>query len=127
MFRDPWYAVIETHLVTITEPYMIAWPSDTEKQEENEAEAEWISDYLEPGEEPLEPISDIYYPIVVEALDNIQLHEEDIDAEIYPTESNKIGAILALSIYWRDALRDLLPTGSAGVVVVFENACDEKG
>ena len=124
MFRDPWYAVIETHLVTITEPYMIAWPSDTEKQEENEAEAEWISDYLEPGEEPLEPISDIYYPIVVEALDNIQLHEEDIDAEIYPTESNKIGAILALSIYWRDALRDLLPTGSAGVVVVFENACD---
>ncbi len=124
VFRDPWYAVIETHLVTITEPYMIAWPWDTEKHEENVAEAEWIRDYLEPGEEPLEPISEIYYPIVVEALDNIHLHEEDLESENYSTESNKIGAILALTIYWRDALRDLLPTGSMGVVIVFENACD---
>lgn len=116
--------MIETHLVTITEPYMIAWPWDTEKHEENVAEAEWIRDYLEPGEEPLEPISDVYYPMVVEALDNIHLHEEDLESENYSTESNKIGAVLALSIYWRDALRDLLPTGSMGVVIVFENACD---
>ncbi len=103
---------------------MIAWPWDTEKQEENEAEAEWIRDYLEPDEEPLEPISDIYYPIVVEALDNIELHEDDLDSESYDGKSNKIGAVLALSIYWRDTLRDLLPLGSTGVVIVFENACD---
>jgi signal transduction histidine kinase len=124
MFRDPWYSVFETHLVTITEPYMIAYDWDTEKQAENEAEAEWIIDYLEPGEEPLEPISDIYYPVIVEALDNIHHHEEKYSPDTYSTQSNKLGAVLALSIYWRDALRDLLPTGSAGVVVCFENACD---
>jgi hypothetical protein len=105
MFRDPWYSVFETHLVTITEPYMIAYDWDTEKQAENEAEAEWIIDYLEPGEEPLEPISDIYYPVIVEALDNIHHHEEKYSPDTYSTQSNKLGAVLALSIYWRDALR----------------------
>jgi len=125
-FRDPWYAVVETHLVTITEPYMIAWPWDTEKQEENFSEAEWLVYLLEPGEEPLEPISDIYYPVIVEALDNVHHREEDLSSENYSTapQSNKLGAVLALTIYWRDALRDLLPMGSAGVVVAFENACD---
>jgi len=125
-FKDPWYAVVETHLVTITEPYMIAWPWDTEKQEENFSEAEWLVYLLEPGEEPLEPISDIYYPVIVEALDNVHHREEDLSSENYSTapQSNKLGAVLALTIYWRDALRDLLPMGSAGVVVAFENACD---
>jgi signal transduction histidine kinase len=103
---------------------MIAWPNDTDKQVENEAEAEWIRDYLEPDENPLEPISDIYYPMIVEALDNIHHHEDHYSSETYSTESNKLGAVLSLSIYWRDALRDLLPTGTAGVVVVFENPCD---
>jgi signal transduction histidine kinase len=105
---------------------MIAWPWDKEKQEENLAEADWIINLLKPGEEPLEPISDIYYPVIVEALENVHHREEDLSSENYSTApgSNKLGAVLALTIYWRDALRDLLPMGSAGVVVVFENACD---
>lgn len=121
-FKPPWYAVVQTHLVTITEPYMIAWPWDKEKQAENEAEAGWIVDFLEPGEEPLEPISDIYYPVIVEALDNVY-HREDASAQNYSMENNTLGAYLALTIYWRDHLRDLLPTGSAGVTVAFENEC----
>eukprot|EP00531_Pseudo-nitzschia_arenysensis_P000998 CAMPEP_0116131464 /NCGR_PEP_ID=MMETSP0329-20121206/9018_1 /TAXON_ID=697910 /ORGANISM="Pseudo-nitzschia arenysensis, Strain B593" /LENGTH=972 /DNA_ID=CAMNT_0003625893 /DNA_START=124 /DNA_END=3042 /DNA_ORIENTATION=+ len=123
-FKDAWYAVIETHLVTITEPYMIAWPWDIAKQEENEAEAEWLQQLLEPGENPIEPISDIYYPVIVEALDNVYHREEDLDAEDYVLEDNHVGAYLALTFYWRDALRDLLPEGSAGVAISFENACD---
>jgi len=123
LLPDTWEAVLETHLVSISEPYMIAWPWDTERQEENEAEADWIRDYLEPGEEPLEPMSDIYYPVIIEALENIHHHEEEYSPET-TKKSNKLGAILSMSIYWRDALRDLLPMGSAGVVVVFENACD---
>jgi len=121
-FKPPWFAVYQTHLVTISEPYMIAWPWDKEKQAENEAEAEWIQVLLEPGEEPLEPISDIYYPMIVEALDNVY-HREDTSAENYSTGNNTLGAYLALTIYWRDHLRDLLPTGSAGVTVNFENEC----
>jgi len=123
-FRPPWYAVYDTHLVTITEPYMIAWPWDTDKIAENEAEADWIQVLLEPGEEPLEPISDIYYPVIEEALDNVYHRAEDLSTENYDTKSNKLGAYVALTIYWRDTLRDLLPVGSAGVAIVFENACD---
>jgi len=122
VFKDPWHAVVQTHLVTITEPYMIAWPDDYEKQAENEAEADWIKRYLDPDENPLEPISDIYYPVIVEALQNV--HHRDEDHSNYSTESNKLGAYLALTFYWRDALRNLLPRGSGSVVVVFENQCD---
>eukprot|EP00535_Pseudo-nitzschia_heimii_P003449 CAMPEP_0197183588 /NCGR_PEP_ID=MMETSP1423-20130617/7897_1 /TAXON_ID=476441 /ORGANISM="Pseudo-nitzschia heimii, Strain UNC1101" /LENGTH=1051 /DNA_ID=CAMNT_0042634177 /DNA_START=135 /DNA_END=3290 /DNA_ORIENTATION=+ len=124
VFRPPWYAVYDTHLVTITEPYMIAWPWDADKIAENEAEAEWIQVLLEPGEEPLEPISDIYYPVIAEALTNVYHRAEDPLSEGYSTESNHLGAYVGLTIYWRDTLRDLLPVGSAGVAVVFENACD---
>ncbi len=116
--------MIETHLVTITEPYMIAWPWDTAKLEENEAEAEWLAQLLEPGENPNEPISDIYYPVIVEALDNVYHREESREGENYTLAENHVGAYLALTIYWRDALRDLLPEGSAGVAVSFENTCD---
>jgi len=121
--------VMETHLITISEPYLVNWPDDLEYQEENEAEAEWFSNYLEPGEEPLEPVFDIYFPIIVEALDNVHHHAEGYSASNHKTSGynkteNQLGAFLALSIYWRDALRDLLPSGSAGVLAVFENTCD---
>ena len=103
---------------------MIAWPNDTAKQEENEAEAEWLSYLLQPDENPVEPISDIYYPIIDEALDNVYHREEDMENENYNITGNHLGAYLALTIYWRDMVRDLLPEGTAGVAVVFENACD---
>ena len=124
LFQHPWQSVAKTHLVTITEPYMIAYDWEEEKIAENLAEADWIKDYLEPDEVALEPISDIYYPVIVEALDNVHHHEKKYSPDTYSTKSNKLGAILSLSIYWRDALRDLLPRGSAGVVVSFENECD---
>jgi signal transduction histidine kinase len=103
---------------------MIAYDWEDEKKAENKAEADWIKDYIEPDEVALEPISDIYYPVIVEALDNVHHHEEKYSPYTYSTKSNKLGAIVALTIYWRDALRDLLPKGSAGVVVSFENECD---
>ena len=103
---------------------MIAYDWEDEKKAENMAEADWIKDYIEPDEVALEPISDIYYPVIVEALDNVHHHEEKYSPYTYSTKSNKLGAIVALTIYWRDALRDLLPKGSAGVVVSFENECD---
>jgi len=109
-------ATMETHLVTISETYLINWPDDIEYQEYNEAEAQWFSNYLEPGVDPMSPIFDIYYPVVVDSLRNVYHHKPG-----YDTSENKLGAYLALSIYWRDMLRDLLPTGSTGVIAVFKN------
>jgi len=119
----------ESHMVTFTEPYMINWPDDLELQAENEACAEWFSNYLEPDEEANAPVFDIYYPLILEAVNNVHHHEEDYSGENYmesgyKKEENTLGAILALSIYWRDALENLLPRGSAGVVAVFENGCE---
>jgi len=127
VFKPPYQAVLDTHLVTITEPYMIAETWDHDKIAENEDEAAWLVDFLEPGEEPMEPISDIYYPVIVEALNNVNHRAEDYknttDEYSVDPKVNKLGAILSQSIYWRDTLHDLLPRGSSGVVVVFENEC----
>jgi len=109
-------SAMESHLVTISETYLINWPDDKEWEEYNEAESEWFSNYLEPGEDPMSPIFDIYYPVVVESLRNV-IHREPG----YNVSENNMGAYLALSIYWRDMLRDLLPTGSTGVIAVFKN------
>ena len=117
---------MNTHLVTISETYLINWPDDTEDQGYNEAEAQWFSNYLEPGEDPMSPIFDIYYPIIVDALNNVRHHKPSYTASTsessgYDTSEHKLGAYLALSIYWRDMLRDLLPSGSTGVIAVFKN------
>lgn len=43
---------------------------------------------------------------------------------IYNPTKHKLGGILALSSYWRDKIKDILPKGSDGVVIVFENPCN---
>jgi len=113
---------IETHTVTIGEPYLINWDHEEEKTEYNALESEWFKPYLEPGEEAMAPVFDIYYPIIENAIDNVRLYENaGHKSSGYETTENDVGALLALSIYWRDMLRDLLPSGSAGVIVVFKN------
>jgi len=37
----------------------------------------------------------------------------------------KLVGMIAASFYWRSVLRDILPEGSKGMVVVFENPCNE--
>jgi hypothetical protein len=39
-------------------------------------------------------------------------------------KNHTIGGILGLSFYWRDMIRDILPPGENGLVVVFENECN---
>ena len=124
VFKDPWYGVVDEHLVTITEPYMIAHPWDTEKIKENENEAQWLGDYLGPGDNALEPVSDIYYPLIPSMLDNVFFREE-YPSLSYKKEDHQLGAYLALSMHWGKALTDLLPEGTTGVTVVFQNHCAE--
>ena len=122
-------AVLETHLVTISEPYMINWPWQVEYEEAHVECAEWWKYYIEPGENVREPIVDIFYPMIVNALDNVRHHDPDYSAATrktsgYNTSENELGGFLSVSFYWRDALRDLLPSGSAGLIAVFKNPCD---
>ena len=114
--------VFETHKVTLTEAYLIHDPEtdSAEKIEEDEAEAEWIADYLTTDENPMEPISDYFYPIIDHGVDQINVNNEDH----YDLESNKVVALLSISVYWRDAIKGILPDGTKGLHVVFENECN---
>jgi len=78
---------------------------------------EWYKDYIGPSKDPMEPISDIYYPIFEQAADLVVLPSPN-------QESFPILGFLALSIYWRDMIKDILPLGMDGIVIVFENPCN---
>jgi hypothetical protein len=108
-------SIFNTSRVSITPAYLIYVEGNDELNERNEIEADWFKDYLLPGEEPMEPVSDIFYPVLANAADHVSTRNK--------TGSNNVVAILALSVYWRNELKNILPTGANGVDVVFENPC----
>lgn len=83
---------------------------------ETEAWAFWFGHFLPPEDNPKEPVSDLYYPVVDE------LSEVNNGAD---PSKNKLVGMLASSLYWRTLIRDILPSSSKGLVIVFENPCNE--
>jgi hypothetical protein len=63
--------------VVISEAYMIPKSSNSVDIEEMKSFAEWVQPYIKPHEDPMEPVSDIYYPI----LNN--LHDMQILSQTY--------------------------------------------
>jgi hypothetical protein len=57
---------------------------------------------------------DIFYPI----LDNISTVEVDTN--------NTLVGVFAATSYWRKMIRDVLPPGSNGMIVVFNNSCTKS-
>ena len=112
-------AVLDTHLVSLTEAYLIAAKNDTAAILANEDEANFISYYLTSGEEPMEPVSDILYPILEDANEWIVEH-----GQFYNPANHKLGGFLSITFYWRDLIKGILPQGSDGIVVVFDNPCN---
>lgn len=120
----------KVHKVGITPAYMLPDPDDEEKVRIMEIEADWFRDYIKPGEEAMEPVSQILYPIIdnVESIDifkdspNLNHPHDNIFS--YRPEDNDFVGFLALHIRWRDMLKDILPVGSQGIVVVFKNVCN---
>jgi len=110
---------MNTHKVSLTEAYLIAYPNDTATIAENAINADWFSYYLTTDEDPMEPVSDIYYPILPDAADWANIVREG-----YDPSDHKLGGFLSVSFYWRDLLKGILPEGSDGIIVVFENGCN---
>jgi DNA-directed RNA polymerase subunit F len=113
-------SLLETHRVSLSEAYMLTDPDDDELTVENMCAAHYFKDYISPDEEALEPVSDIYYPIIEDATDSFNL----FDGGSYNPVHHNLGGILSLSVYWRDFIKDILPTGSDGILVIFENECN---
>jgi len=110
--------LLDTHVVTITDAYLISYPGEEEELQFDKEEAEWISSYLLNGEEPMEPVSDIFYPILKQANRKIEIKDNLDDDE------DDVAGIFSITFYWRDTIKNILPVGSDGLVVVFENPCN---
>jgi Adenylate and Guanylate cyclase catalytic domain len=59
---------------------------------------------------------DVFYPIV-DDISRVDISGSDTDKSVV--------GVLAVSIYWRELIRDILPPGSNGIVVVVRNPCTE--
>ena len=88
--------------------------------EEAEAtESYWekfIRDYIGEDEDPSEPFSDIYYPIL----------ESFADSVYNPGNPDEpVVGSLSVTYFFKDLIRNILPNGSDGIVAVIENDCDQ--
>jgi Adenylate and Guanylate cyclase catalytic domain len=111
--------VRETHKALISEAYLISYPDDLARIHEDLMDADWIAEYLPAGVEPMEPISDILYPIIHDA--HLQIAHMD---GAYNPDEHRLVALFSLTMYWRDTMKDILPEGSNGLRLVFENPCN---
>ena len=108
-------AVIRTRRPVLGEPYLVDDPNDPEGQEENIDEANWLSQYLPHAksiEEIMQPMSDLYYPILEDAHEKI----EWVDGNFKP-EDHRVVGFFSVSIFWKDTLKNILPEGSDGMHV----------
>ena len=92
---------------------------DPESQAESEGWIDWFRGYISPDENAFEPVVDVYYPII-----NDISHVDVSKGNNYTGTSKDTVGIIAVSIYWRDFIRDILPIGSDGVVVVVQTPCN---
>ncbi|CAB9512443.1 Receptor-type guanylate cyclase gcy [Seminavis robusta] len=79
-----------------------------------EATAAWTKAFIGDTEDPTEPLSGYYYPVLEGASDNVVLNHK---------QENVLGIVI-VAVWWRDLIRDILPSGSDGVIVVFQN-CEQ--
>jgi len=64
-----------------------------------------------------------YFPIF-DQVDNLRAPSSVKDEEEYdPAQHSVVGSVTA-TLFWRDLIKNILPPGTNGVVVVFENPCN---
>lgn len=114
------FSCIYNHKVSLSKAYHIAEPGDTSLQAENEAWADYFSNYLTSGENPMEPLSDFYYPMILDLLDEPSVRSKPG----YIPSEHQIAGILSQSVYWRDMIKNILPQGSNGYLTVFKSPCN---
>ena len=83
-------ATLQTHKVGITEANLIAYPDDVDRIEEDLAYAEFLEGFLPPGTDAMQPMSDIFYPILENAYEDIKMMENDGE-DYAPNSRNIVG------------------------------------
>ena len=69
-----------------------------------------------PGENPVEPASDMNYPVYTNLS---RIHYEEAGGY----DASEIVGIVTSTFYWRDLFKNILPGGRKGIDVVVDNPC----
>jgi hypothetical protein len=105
--------------IAISDLSNIPNPNDPESERQSLGNNHFIKDYVGEDEDETEPFSDIYFPMLDYAADFVTIPNDGSE-----NLGNFVG-VFAMTFYWRDLIKDILPPQSNGMVVVFENACGQ--
>jgi hypothetical protein len=109
--------VLNKKKVTISQPMMIPRPDNPNATIEANAWCEYYKDLLPIDEKCMEPTSQWFYPLVD------KYEEIDVKTDVAYPDGYTVEAIILTTFYWRTLLRENLPRGTHGLVVVIKNAC----
>jgi hypothetical protein len=116
---NAWPFLVDEQRVVMSEVTNLPDLTDPESISQAEANNLYMKDFIGEDEKP-EPFSDLYYPILDTAADSVTIPNNQSGA----STSNVVG-IFATTFFWRELLKDILPPGSDGAVVVVGNDCNQ--
>ena len=106
--------------IAISDVSNIPYPNDPASERQTHGNNHFIKDYVGEGEDETEPFSDIYFPMLDYAADFVTIPSDNKTSG----HGNFVG-VFAMTFYWRDLIKDILPPQSNGIVVTFENSCGQ--
>mgnify|MGYP003563969152 CR=1 FL=1 len=118
-FSKPLLTALETKSVLFAPVANHADPKDPVAVSHAAVTNDWAIPFLAPGEDPSEPFSDMYYP-VMDTKDNVV---------IVDINNTKAIGIVAFSSYWRDVMKNVVSNNfhsKKGLVIVFSNPCGDQ-
>lgn len=121
-FADGLKFCMTTKSVVVTPVANNADPLDPIAVAQARTTSDWALPYLDPQEDPTEPFSDIYYPV----MSNLDQVMADTSTASGDNNDKALGAV-AFSFYWRHSLKNILPTQSTGLILVVDNPCGPRG
>jgi hypothetical protein len=89
------------HKVILAPAYQLPDPDDPVQVAETQAFTSFFADLVQPDQDPSQPVSDLYYPVIDSATSSVWTPSDPTD------EKNKLVGIMALSIFWADAIKEV--------------------
>jgi hypothetical protein len=108
-------SVFGSQEVILSPAYQLPDPNDPWAVAETEAYVSFYADFVGPGQDASEPISDIWYPILDSAVSSLQTSTTSSDPR---GETSHLVGILALPIVWADAIKEVGTQQKSGGGVV---------
>ena len=106
----------QQRVVTMGYTVNIADPNDEKAQIEQEQDQNWISGLIGPDEDATEPFVALYYPVVEGANTGVSLVDD-------PAEDHAVVGTITMTIFWRELFKNILSSGSNGIIAVVDNDC----